>query len=257
MTYTGNLNQQAGFTLIEIAVVLAVIALLLGGLLVPLTAQIELQKISETQNSLDEIREALIGYAIINGRLPCPADGTIPTGQTNSAGVAAGQEYRNPVAGSPYACANVVGNVAVGVLPWVTLGVKETDAWARRYTYEVTATWADSKDGTGLSSCGVVTGVSFQLCSNANLNILSTVGGTSIAANIPAVVVSHGKNGFGAYTPNGGARLSTSRDADEAENSNGDVNFVSKPMTPTFDDIEIWVSPSILMNLMVQAGRLP
>lgn len=45
MTYTGDLNQQAGFTLVEIAVVLVVIALLLGGLLVPLTAQIDLQKI--------------------------------------------------------------------------------------------------------------------------------------------------------------------------------------------------------------------
>ncbi len=256
MTDRGDLNRQSGFTLIEIAVVLAVVALLLGGLLVPMTAQIELQQTSETQNALDEISEALIGYAIINGRLPCPADGTIPAGKTNAAGVAAGQEYRSPVAGSPYDCANVVGNVAVGVLPWVTLGVKETDAWARRYTYEVTATWADSKDGTGSSGCSVANGVSFQLCSNANLNILSTVGGTSIASNVPAVVVSHGKNGFGAYTPSG-ARLSTSRDADEAENSNGDANFVSKPITPAFDDIEIWVSPSILMNLMVQAGRLP
>jgi prepilin-type N-terminal cleavage/methylation domain-containing protein len=243
----------AGFTLVEMAIVLLIVALLLGGMLVPLSAQMEQRNISETRKTLDEIQQALIGFAVINGRLPCPADGTTPTGGTNAALVPAGQEYKNPTVGSPYTCANLVG-----VLTWATLGVNETDAWGRRYTYQVKANWSDSTDGTGAGGCEVTPGVSFQLWSSANLNILATVGGTGLTSNlVPAVIVSHGKNGYGAYTPNGGPRLGASPDADEADNSDGDVSFVYKPTTPTFDDLVVWISPNVLLNRMVAAGKLP
>jgi len=43
------------------AIVLVIIGLLLGGLLMPLSAQLEQQRISETQKYLDQIREALLG----------------------------------------------------------------------------------------------------------------------------------------------------------------------------------------------------
>ena len=70
-------TRANGFTLIEMAVVVAVIALLLGGIIVPLAAQVEERRISEMQRLLDETREALAGFAVTNGRLPCPASSTI------------------------------------------------------------------------------------------------------------------------------------------------------------------------------------
>jgi hypothetical protein len=51
--------------------------------------------------------------------------------------------------------------------------------------------------------------------------------------------------------------LATGPDADETDNSNGNVNFVSKQMTPTFDDLVVWISPNVLFNRMVAAGKLP
>ena len=81
--------SQNGFTLIEMAIVLMIVGLLLGGLLVPLSAQMDQRNISDTQKAMSEIKEALIGYAMANGRLPCPAVPTTPTGQTAS-GVSAG-----------------------------------------------------------------------------------------------------------------------------------------------------------------------
>jgi len=253
------MRKTSGFTLIEMAMVLMIVGLLLGGLLVPLSAQMDQRNVSDTRKQLDEIQQALIGFAIINGRLPCPADPTTPTGSTNAAGVSAGSEYKTTT--SPYICANanLSNNASWGVLPWATLGVNETDAWGRRFTYRVTTIFADTIGTTfGCPPTVIPTQSSFALCSNGNLTVLSAAtGGSNIATYIPAVVVSHGKNGYGAYTPNGGPPLSTSPDADEADNSDPDVNFASKAPTPTFDDLVVWISPNILFNRMVTAGKLP
>ena len=64
-------QRQAGFTLIEMAMVLMIVALLLGGLLPTISSQAEQRHENDTRKQLDEIQQALIGFAIINGRLPC------------------------------------------------------------------------------------------------------------------------------------------------------------------------------------------
>ena len=66
-------STQYGFSLIEMAVVMIILAMLLGGLVAPLTAQIDQRNMNETRQSLAEIKEALIGFAVTSGRLPCPA----------------------------------------------------------------------------------------------------------------------------------------------------------------------------------------
>jgi prepilin-type N-terminal cleavage/methylation domain-containing protein len=237
-------DKQIGFTLVEMAIVLMILALLLGGLLPTLSGQVEQRRISETNKQLDEIKEALIGFAISNGRLPCPANGTIATGQSG-----AGMEVASCTTSA----------TAGGVLPWATLGVSETDAWGRRFTYRVTPDFADAVGTSTYGGCTpspTPTQSSFALCSSGNLTVLSkSSGGSNIATNVPAVVVSHGTNGYGAYTTAGSTLPGAS--GDESENANNDNNFVSHDMTPTFDDLVTWISPNILMNRMVSAGKLP
>jgi prepilin-type N-terminal cleavage/methylation domain-containing protein len=241
--------SQAGFTLVEISIVLAIVALLLGGLLPAISGQIERQHVSETRKQLDEIKEALIGYAIVNGRLPCPADGSIATGQS-SAGVES-----TTGTGSTMTCTSTGG-----VLPWTTLGISETDAWGRRFTYRVDTNFADAISantfGSGCSPSTTPTQSSFALCSPGNLNVLSaSSGGTNIANNVPAIVISHGTNGYGAYTTSGSQIAGAS--GDESENADNDNTFVNHDFSPTFDDLVVWISPSVLMNRMVAAGKLP
>ena len=53
-----------GFTLVEMAVVVVVMALILGSILVPLSTQVEQRQVVDTQRVLEDIKEALIGYAL-------------------------------------------------------------------------------------------------------------------------------------------------------------------------------------------------
>lgn len=247
MTRMGKIisrKQQPGFTLVEMAMVLMIIGLLLGGLIPTLTTQMEMQRISETRKQLNEIRDALTGFALSNGRLPCPANGATASGNESTTG-----------SGSSLSC-----TLTKGVLPWATLGVGETDAWGRRFTYRVShgvsSNFADGADGTG-ASCNIAAGVSFQLCSVANLGVLTTSpSGSNVATNVPAVIVSHGKNGLGAYPAGGGAQIGTAT-GDEEENADNNNTFVSKDFTSDFDDLVVWLSPNILLNRMVAAGKLP
>lgn len=210
-----------GFTLVELAIVLFIVGLLLAGLLTPLATRMEQEERRRTEAMLEEIREALYGFAVTWRRLPCPdIDGD-------------GEE--DPPDGPCTA--------AEGTLPWVTLGVSELDAWGRRFTYRV---------DTAFAAPSPPTGASFALDSTGNITVRDAAGagGNPVASNIPAIVVSHGRNGAGGAVS-----------SHELENTNGDVNFVMKSFSrdpvEEFDDLLIWISPNILKNRMIMAGRLP
>lgn len=71
--------SSGGFTLVEMAVVLFILGLLIAGLLGPLETQLEARDRRQTLDTMEEIIDALYGYAITNRRLPCPnsdGDGT-------------------------------------------------------------------------------------------------------------------------------------------------------------------------------------
>ena len=234
---TGLNNRHSGFTLTELAVVMVIVALLVGGMLIPLSAQKDMQYSSETKTLMSDVKDALMGYVTVNGRLPCPANPATPTGS-----VGAGLEY--PLNAAKTACSTS----SEGVLPWATLGVPETDAWGRRLTYRVTNSFAREVPGGSNAA--------FSLTTTGDVTILATSGGASIASSLPMIVVSHGKNGFRAYLPDG-SRMDASADADEEANANGDASFVSKTQTQSYDDLVEWISPNILFNRMITAGKLP
>jgi prepilin-type N-terminal cleavage/methylation domain-containing protein len=226
-----------GFTLVELAIALAVIALLLGMLIVPLNAQIDQQRLNDTRKQLDQITEAILGFAVANGRLPCPAVATTPNTTAN----AGTENYTSP------AC-NGAGVVRAGVVPWATLGLPEVDAWGRRFTYVVTADFADNPTG-GLQA-------SITLTEGGSINVTSGGGSpVALASGVAAVIVSHGKNGYGAFQTDGAQFAGAA--GDELENANGNAAFISKVPEPAFDDVVAWVSPNILKSRMVAASRLP
>ncbi|MEO8165234.1 MAG: prepilin-type N-terminal cleavage/methylation domain-containing protein [Betaproteobacteria bacterium] len=241
-------DRCGGFSLIELAVVLLVIALLLGSILVPLGAQVERRQYTETEKELEQVKEALIGFALSNDYLPCPAK----TAADGTEDRISGGTTCTLVSGSPK---------RIGFLPWVTLGVKPADSWSNLYRYSVSPNFTNS----AASSLFTLTSTRDILIQTRN-----TAGTPTYLSNvneIPAVILSHGKNGFGATSDIGIARATPatwSNALDEFDNANDATSFWSRTRSDNagatggvFDDIVVWIPPSILFSRMVAAGRLP
>src|SRR3954471_14855504 len=62
-----------GFTLTELAVVMTILALLLATGMMTLSAQTEARNNEEAARRINAAVDALVGFAITNRRLPCPA----------------------------------------------------------------------------------------------------------------------------------------------------------------------------------------
>lgn len=251
-------RRQQGFTLLEMAVALVVIVLLLGGLLVPLATQIDQQRVAETERGEAQIIDALVGYALATGHLPCPDTG----GDGAEDRLAGAVPVNNsPVAGQSTVlidCAADEGN-----LPFQTLGVSARDSWGNVYRYRVTQGFSriaevhDALNGGGnvlsTSSFALTTPGTLEVCANA-----ACAAADRLASAAVAVVVSRGKN-----LGNCSTAPSPPACADEIENADGDQRFVRRTGTPSesaageFDDVVNWLSPNVLFARMVAAERLP
>lgn len=251
-----------GFSLVELAVVLAVLGLLAAGLLAPLEVQMESRDRAAAQRQLEQAREALYGFAMRFGRLPCPdADGD---GRADPA--------FDAVRKITASCTRNGGS-----LPGVELGVPAVDPWGQRLRYRVTAprfTWPDS-DGL----CNGGTQLELDFCAMGELEIHgrgdnpATTGAQEgkfdflMASEVPALVWSGGRNGAAS------GDMATPSGTDEAGNQDGDARFLFRPFSRgqagcsdagaesvplcEFDDLGVWLSPYALFERLVAARRLP
>jgi len=255
--------RARGFTLTELAIVVMIVGFLIGGLLVPLTTQMEVRRIAETQRTMEMARDALLGFAASNGRLPCPAAPAPP-------GLGAGVE-----AVTAGACDNPYN----GFLPAATLGIAPTDgqgyaldAWGNRIQYALTSNTAliggvqyvfNTANGMRTASmpsivaapanrfisvCNSATGITFNTCPPAN----------TLATQVPALMFSSGKN-----------RATPPTGIDEQANQKlppYDATyqvFVTHEPAPAgaangeFDDVVVYLSLNQLFNRMIMGGALP
>ena len=286
-----NKSTQTGFTLIEIAIVLIIVSILLGYTVALLPRQQELKQYRAVERQMDEVIEAVIGFAQVNGRLPCPA---VP----NSGGL----EANNAVGCTQYG----------GFVPVNTLGLVGRlnadsllqDPWGNPYRYYVTnVDFSDPLTGTNAISdftgaggemrsvglgdtdgdgyidldgryqiCNATSAIN-NLCSAGTIPVFGNPGAGNFAG-APFVLLSQGKNwsdpgpsndevensgatttvtlGMGAV-PSGATYLLKNVVA------GNETTFVRPRagMSDNFDDVVRWGSPSILFSRMIQAGQLP
>lgn len=237
-------TKQEGFSLVEMAIVIVIVGFILGALLVSLQAQRQQLFQSQTENTLDTAKKALLGYAQSQGRLPCPATAT-------------SNGYEDPIA--------IIGTCTqqVGFLPAATLGIQPVnsngfavDAWNNPISYAITQNTAggavtpDFTTSNDMANVGIsVLAPDLRVCASA----ASCTATVNLTSNAVAVIYSVGATGSLAI---GGA--------DETENLNAVTNvdtvFVSHESRAAvgneFDHMVVWISPYVLYNAMIEAGQL-
>jgi prepilin-type N-terminal cleavage/methylation domain-containing protein len=246
-------RRGRGFSLVELAVVLAIVALLIGGALATLSSQVEQRNFDETRRRLDAALEALVAFAITNRRLPCPA-------------VASATGIEDPPGGGT--CTTFYG----GFLPARTLGLREVDAagyavdpWGNRLRYAVSnavtgclgtpsaAPFFTSQ--ANLKANGVSCRPNdLDICAPTDTSTTCTATNRVVSTEtVVLVVFSTGKNGAlaGVYGTH------------ESANTDGNAAFVSRTPSSTealngaFDDIVAWLPAGVLYSRMITAGVLP
>jgi len=282
--------NQNGFTLIEIAIVLLIVTILLGYTVALFPRQQELKQYRDVDRKMDEVIAAIVGFAQVNGRLPCPA---IPTSTGDEVGGGAAE------------CINFGGFVPVntlGITGRLNADSLLIDPWGNPYRYYVSNSDNGGDPGADFVLSGDMQAVGlvdadadtfidldgvFHICNvpDAVANdlceidvgppiIYQAVFGRSDATTVvgpfggaPFVLISHGKNwsevaagdelvNMGATAlPNGPAGLPYPLKDVAA----GETTFVRRitGFADDFDDVVKWVSPNILFSKMIEAGQLP
>jgi type II secretory pathway pseudopilin PulG len=249
-----------GFSLIELAVAVFIMALLLGSIIVPLQSQVRSRKIAETDLILAQAREALLGYVAANGYFPCPASST-------SSGQEASPNHANGTCNASVTFATAL----IGFLPAVTLGFTPVDgsgyaldAWGltqNRIRYAVANNWPSAGSSAFIQTNGMRNATMTSILSATTLlyvcrtgtGVTTTGCATSTDAlsnNAIAMIWSLGEN-----APTGGSA------PHEDKNLNNTRVFVLAPYSTNagsvFDDQLTWIGPPMLFNRMVAAGMLP
>lgn len=238
MKYSPRSFALKGFSLVELSVVMMIMSIILGAVLSIATTKTKEAKVRETEITMKKVANMLAAYVAENKRIPCPANGTIS--QNNAT---FGQE----VAG----CTVNPGNV-----PTKTLQMADDyafDGWGRRLTYYIATPCSVTINFTNFTSS--------SLCPASNGITINSAANAANPANLPIttaavfVLVSHGMNGFGAWSHNGGRnRISVaSAGAEEVENANGDAIYVQRATSANFDDIVYYSTRPLLVQ---QAGGL-
>jgi prepilin-type N-terminal cleavage/methylation domain-containing protein len=263
-------TSASGFTLIELAIGIVVIAMLLGGILVPLRTQVETRKIDETQRMLAQAREAVLGYAVANGYFPCPAD---------NASNGAEALPPDPPGPAPHdsgngICAASTGDGTAGYhgfLPARALGFAPVDdlgygvdAWgltSNRIRYSVYSD--NSTIGKALVRSGGMAALGIPVLGGATLfNAClsgSGVGAADCGAGVPPAQVTLATNAAVVIWSVGPRSAAAS--VHETENSTDNRVFVSRTRSDVvgseFDDIVTWIPMTLVISRMVAGGQLP
>ena len=245
--------RDAGFSLVELAVVLAIVALLITSAMFVLSAQVDQRNFEETRRRLELAREYLLAYAIVNGRLPCPATATSNGAESIATAAASGTGGTCTLNYDGYLPA-----ATIGFAPTNSSGMA-SDAWNNSIRYAVSKTSEPHFTGNVAlkTNWSITTPADIDICLHLTVANQATCGAASnrvvSSGTVVAVIWSQGKN----FAVSGAASI------DEGSNNDAFAAFVSRAPSPPgstdgeFDDMLAWIPVGLLYGRMVAAGVLP
>lgn len=269
-------KRLAGFTLIEMAIVIALAAILLSAGLSLLLIRAAAAQLDVTQKHQEAIKQALINYLGKNLRLPCPAD-------SNSSG----GEVRDPPPPLLPPCVSYSG-----IVPYQTLGLDRVvalDGWGNFITYVVSPNPIATPPASPLTTAWLYTYTStaptdtrrqIQTPASSAFWPSTSTGGIKVtdgsnpiadpaaATGAAVVLISYGKNGYGAYNVKG-LNDATPAGTDEQVNVSpvsGVLPTVTlaavkrdtsdSPAGNAFDDVVMILSANDLTGPLIVSGTL-
>ncbi|MGB6687962.1 MAG: prepilin-type N-terminal cleavage/methylation domain-containing protein [Terracidiphilus sp.] len=224
---------QSGFTLLELAIVLTLTAVVIGGGLVIFTASLQASQYNSTVKKMDDIEKAILNFAIVNNRIPCPSDLTQkPSSSTYgyeagsvTGGTGTGECYTGM---TPAANLKATSGTEEGGVPTRALRLSDDymyNGWGRRLRYAVDPTY------TATSALPVAQ------CATADSKSITVDDASGAARSTAAayVLMSHGANGHGAYTSNGVVFNNGSKSVNELANCHcTSAGVFTGTYTPTY-----------------------
>ena len=202
-------NSESGMTLIEVAMGMIILGLLAAALL-PFYRLYKFDKIHMTTlNNIGDVSRALTQYALVNDGYPLPADRDLTYGDANY-GYSAVGPFSTCTLDDDEACrltgtsdkAGPAGNdpVLKGDIPFATLGLPYTsaiDGFGNRLTYAVSEYLTIGSPVTFDDENGVIR------IQDETGNFTSDTLRREVSDDAHFVIISHGRNGMGAFTRTG------------------------------------------------------
>jgi hypothetical protein len=233
-------RQRGAALLLLVAVVgLGAASLFLGALS---KSNRELARERRSLQALALAKDALLGFAVVNGRLPRPAASALD-----------GRE-RPTMCASEAAC--------TGFLPWLALGLEPGDAWGKLLRYSVTPEYTVAP----IQSVQAVATKTVQTRdAGGQSRYLAGANACGLALQCaPAVLFSNGKNNLGANLLGAPQANASATNLDEQANDAAALHFVARPASDNpalpggeFDDLLTWLPLPLLYQRMRSAGSLP
>jgi prepilin-type N-terminal cleavage/methylation domain-containing protein len=253
-----------GFTLLELAIVMIIIAVLIVPLIKGYEIYMERQKREVTAKNIATVQEALAWFVVSpidpvnapngakNRRLPCPAERAAPMDTAAFGAEGTCTAIPGSIAVVPGA-AVPPGQVVIGAVPFRALNIPSEatfDGWGRRLTYAVTLRL--TSETTRVVDVNTPIFGDIALVDSTGVSKIKPDGTGAYA------LISHGENGLGAYSADGGVvGHSCTGNTHEVENCNDDARFTSVSYTAKEDATYYDDTALVMMSLKTVEDGIP
>ena len=200
-------NNEKGFTLIEIAIVMVIIGLLAGGGVSLMGVLSERRVRNETSVYLDDAKNALISFTRINGRLPWADNDN--------------DGYENPDTPGP--------GETVGTFPYLTLGFRPLDSNKRVLKYELNSSLMTDLSTSCSSLRTGLGGSPLAIDSDGAPNQFS----------VAAILISAGQKDADG---DGNVFDNITTGPYQGDNRDGIPRYIRHPPIDVFDDLVVYIS---------------
>ncbi|MBF0399035.1 MAG: DUF86 domain-containing protein [Desulfobacterales bacterium] len=194
--------DKSGFSMVEIAIVMVIIGILTAGGMSMMRTLTERKMRNETIDYLNQCKDAITNYAIINGTLPFAASTQNGT---------------------------MTANTFTGWLPYFDLRLKPTDSNGRVLKYVINANLSTNRQTTCNNLRAGIAG---------NPLVVDAEGSTT---NFPVAAILISSGPMDADSDGNVFDLITGSPTHNGNNVTGAPNYLRNPPTTTFDDLVVYI----------------